>query len=464
MARYDAVVVGAGAAGLAAAGLLAREGKSVVLLERSHIIGGRGLQVDDEGFRVSLAGHLMEDPGSGIVKIAKELGFDIEAGPVSSDMAVWDHAAETWSSIRERYTGTNRNELKKVITAITETPYEDFDAWDDRPLRAWLLEHTSDEGVIDMLEFITVLECMTDNWYDHSASDNLYTRKLHFTEARKAGFSFWPKGGWDAMWANFVTAVKGHGAEIRTGTSVNRVVIENGEAKGVMVSPGPKALPNAVFEEEFIEAPIVISTLPVWYVMSILPDGVLPPWYTAQIEHLAQDRFRCSLLGLYIAVEEPCPQLDRLELSVWLHSPRARIPGFLFEQSAMEPETAPDGLYLYSMGGVIPGEKCRDDEYLRQTMAQFEADMVDMYPGFANAVWKRKSLIFDPPFGVYQMPYLVGKYRPHWRAPNVDGLWFASETFQSRMIGTDRAARAALTVVEEILGRRLWSLGDGWRY
>ena len=56
------------------------------------------------------------------------------------------------------------------------------------------------------------------------------------------------------------------------------------------------------------------------------------------------------------------------------------------------------------------------------------------------------------------------QYRPHWTAPNVDGLWFASETFKSRGVGTDRAARAAVTVVEEILGRRLSTFGDGWRY
>ncbi len=52
-------------------------------------------------------------------------------------------------------------------------------------------------------------------------------------------------------------------------------------------------------------------------------------------------------------------------------------------------------------------------------------------------------------------------YRPHWRAPNVDGLYFASETFRSRGIGVDRASRAGLTVVEDILGKRLPGLrGD----
>jgi hypothetical protein len=40
-------------------------------------------------------------------------------------------------------------------------------------------------------------------------------------------------------------------------------------------------------------------------------------------------------------------------------------------------------------------------------------------------------------------PYLAGKYRPDWKAPNIDGLYFASETFKSRGIGLDRAALGA---------------------
>ena len=59
---------------------------------------------------------------------------------------------------------------------------------------------------------------------------------------------------------------------------------------------------------------------------------------------------------------------------------------------------------------------------------------------------------------------LVGKYRPDWKAPLVDGLYFTSETFKSRGIGTDRSARSALTCVEHYLGRRISTFGDGWRY
>jgi len=96
--------------------------------------------------------------------------------------------------------------------------------------------------------------------------------------------------------------------------------------------------------------------------------------------------------------------------------------------------------------------------------AVFGKDIGVWYPGLATPSGGRRHLVYEPSFGVIQKPGLVGVYRPHWRAPNVEGLYFASETFRSRGIGVDRAARAGLTVVEDILGKRLSGFEESWRY
>ena len=150
-------------------------------------------------------------------------------------MNVWDHERGTWGSIRDRYSG-NKDELKKVIKAIVETPYEEFDRWDDRNLREWILQYTSDQGVIDLFEFIAVLECMTEEWWDHSASDNLYVRKMHYSEKRMAAYSFWPEKGWDGLFQDLADALTENGGELRLGVNVERVVIENRQVKGVDVA------------------------------------------------------------------------------------------------------------------------------------------------------------------------------------------------------------------------------------
>ena len=66
-------------------------------------------------------------------RLGKRLGH----GPANTDMNVWDHKAEKWGSIRDRYAG-NKDELKKVIKTLLDTPYEELEKWDDRSLREWI--------------------------------------------------------------------------------------------------------------------------------------------------------------------------------------------------------------------------------------------------------------------------------------------------------------------------------------
>jgi phytoene dehydrogenase-like protein len=462
MSRHDVVIIGAGAAGLSAGALLAKEGKSVLIVEASPWLGGRGVAVPDEGFKINLGGHLVEDSGSGITKVFEHVGKELIHGASSSDMVIWDHEKSRWGAIREQYSA-DKSELKKVIQIVVETPYEEFDEWDDRTLREWMLQYTKHEGVIALWEFITVLEAITENWWDHSASDNLYMRKMHYSEKGIGGYSFWPGQGWDGMFNDLRDAVVENGGEIRLDTRASRVVIENGRVLGLAVEE-PHVIPNEIFEEELLETDCVISTLPVWNVLRVVPEDDLPDWYTAQIKHLARIEFRATWLGVYFATKEPIHALDPRELATWLHTPNLPHAGFFFNMTAMDPSVAPDGSYLYVGGLDIPGAKVRDVKWMLRTQEQFEKDLAIMYPGLGQAYWRRRHLVHEPGLGVIQKPNLVGKFRPHWRAPNVDGLYFASDTFRSRGIGVDRAARAGVTVAEDILGRRLATFGDGWRY
>ena len=221
----------------------------MLVLDKSPHLGGRGMAVPDEGFKLNVGGHLLEDSGSGITKVFEHLGKHLGHGTGLDDMPVWDHTKDRWGSIRDRYSGT-KDELKKVIKALLETPFEEFEKWDDRSLREWMLQHTTDQGVIDLWEFLAVLECLTDEWWDHSASDNLYVRKMHYEEKRMAGYSFWPEQGWDGLFQDLADAVTENGGEMRMGTPAERVIIENHEVKGVAVARQPRILPNEIFEDE----------------------------------------------------------------------------------------------------------------------------------------------------------------------------------------------------------------------
>ena len=184
-----------------------------------------------------------------------------------------------WGSIRDRYTG-DKSELKKVIGVLLETPFEELDRWDDRPLREWMLQHTTDQGVIDLFEYLALLECLTEEWWDHSASDNLYVRKLHYAEKRMAGYSFWPEQGWDGLFQDLADAFTEHGGELQLGRSVERVLVENRQVQGIARGAAAADHPErGRSRRRSIEADVVISTLPVWHVLNVVPEWELPDWY-----------------------------------------------------------------------------------------------------------------------------------------------------------------------------------------
>jgi phytoene dehydrogenase-like protein len=461
LAKYDVVVLGAGAAGLTAGALLAKLGKKVVVMDREKHLGGRAMAVPFEGYRLNLGGHLLEDGGSGITRIISYLGGELKHGPTSKGMPVWVDGK--WQSVQALYS-TDKGELKKVIKILCDTHWKEFDKWDDRPMREWLLQYTSSEGVIALFEYIACAECLTDKWWDHSASDNLYTRKMHYMERRVAGYSCWPEGGWHGIFDKLSAGMKAHGGELWTETTAQKVIIENGRVKGVAFEKGERAMMTEGFNWDVIEADAVISTLPVWNVLNVVPEKHLPDWYATKIKTLAQDEYKVCWLGYYVASHEPIfTGLDPTELDIWFDSPHSRLPGWAFLATGYDPGVAPPGVHLYNCGFAYQGAKSK--EWIEEKFALIEKDLEAFYPTTftkKNMIWKRRHVVQQPAFGVFQKPALVGIFRPDYTAPGLEGLWFASETFRSRGIGVDRAARAGLTCVEQIMGKRIPEFADSW--
>jgi phytoene dehydrogenase-like protein len=459
MAKYDIVVIGAGAAGLTAGALLAKNGKKVLVMDRDKHLGGRGMAIPFEGYRLSLGGHLLEDGGSGITKIISYLGGELKHGKTSKGMPVYIDGR--WQNIQALYTA-DKDELKKVIRILTETPWSELDKWDDKPLREWILQYTKSEGVIALFEYIAVAECMTENWYDHSASDNLYVRKMHYSERRIAGYSCWPEGGWHGIFDKLAKAFTDSGGELWMETSAHRVMVENRKVKGVRCERQKPAMMTEAYNWETVEADAVVSTLPVWNVLNVVRERDLPDWYVAKIKTLAQDKFKACWLGYYVASREPIyTGVDLTELAIWFESPHSKLPGWAFLATGYDESVAPPGVHLFNCGFVYQG--ARDSDWNERMFDLVDQDLATFYPTLwndRNILWKRRHIVEKPAFGVSQKPGLVGIFRPDYSVPGLDGMWFASETFRSRGIGVDRAARAGLTVAEKILGQRIPEFKD----
>jgi phytoene dehydrogenase-like protein len=456
---YDVIVVGGGAAGSVAAAVLAKEGKDVLLIERDAGLAGRARYFERDGYKLQWGPHLLEDPGSGITAILRYLGEELEHGPTNDAMAIW--AGDRWKAAHEVY-GSGREEFGKIAGEIASLDLDTLDQYDQTSLRQWLTERTSHEGVMQLFEFMAVLEGQTGSPDDHSASDNLFMRSLHLREQRKPGYSYVPVGGFDQLFETVGSVAERHGADVRRNTSVAAVAIENGKTKGVYLEVGEKRMPNEVLPVERIDADNVILTVPAWQTLSLLPEGTVPDWYLELITRLTSTESRGSWIGFYAGLPEPAFEYSEKELAAWDATPRTGLPGFGYLHSSLDPGTAPEGEHLFVCGIACDLPDVSDRLRLARLMADFEQDMEEMYPAVKTSKWRVRHVITN--FGLKARPGLVGALRPHNVVPGVEGLLMGGDTFRSRSVGIDRAARSGLTCAELVLGQRVSGLDGTWRY
>jgi phytoene dehydrogenase-like protein len=448
--KVDVVVVGAGTAGLVAASLLAKEGKRVAVVERHRYLGGRAMEHRFRGHQLGLGSHLVEDPGDSLTRACEYVGVTLEHSPRSDAMPFWDRTG--WKPIQEFYGGAARKGLKRCIEALTESSYEELELWDHASLREWMSQYTTDEGVFLVWEAISVLEQITFNWWEHSASENLYTRKLHYELKRTAGYSFWPMGGWEKLWDEMAEAFRGLGGTLLQPRTVHRVLVERGGVRGVELRDG-----------EVVEADQVVVNAPVWDIPPLFDDGVLPWDLLERIRLMARDQNRACWLGYWIAAKEPVIASSELEMASFFATPRTGLPGFTLNFTGYDPGVSPDGEYLTCFGAAFDAtEHYGDRGWYERTFRDLWLDIEDMLPAARHALWKKPHLVSS--YGVICKPGMVGSARPDTMVRGVDGLWLTGDTTRARGIGIDKAARSGITAAEGALGRRMPFFADTVHY
>ena len=216
--------------------------------------------------------------------------------------------------------------------------------------------YTSDDGVFLVWEAISMLEQITSQWWEHSASENLYVRKLHYTLKRTAGYSFWPIGGWVKLWEEMAAAFTALGGELLQPAAVKRVLVENRVVAGLELSDG-----------EVIEARDVVVSVPVWNLPRLFDDGVLPWDLLERIQLLRKNRNRACWLGYWIAAKEPVIAMTEREMASFFATPRTGLPGFTLNFTGYDPGISPPGEYLTCVGAAFDAVEHFGDRGLDRT-------------------------------------------------------------------------------------------------
>jgi phytoene dehydrogenase-like protein len=460
---FDVVVIGGGHNGLVAAGLLAKRGARVTVLERRETVGGaaiseqpwgpdftvtalsyvvslmpptiqRELQLDRHGYKILPQGpyfaprpdgpalQLFDDPARRRASIAQFSARDADA------YAEW-----------ERWLGGLADVLAPLLT---ETPphlgsKRPRDLWAQARL-GWQARRWDERAIADVTRLFTMsiadlveeqfesdamrgvlsVSGVIGTWAGPRAAGTAYVmahHKIGDVGDGKLGAWGFPEGGMGAVTRALADAARSFGATVRTGTGVERILVRDGRATGVVTESG-----------EEIRADVVIAaTHPQITFLRQLDARDLPDEF---VRDLTRWRTRSGTVKINLALDrlpeftsapgfDPdvhggtivlAPSLDHVE-DAFQDAVAGRPAALPFADicipSVFDRTLAPEGKHVMSMftqwvpcDWAAAPHREELDAYADRVIAQVEA----VAPGFTDSILHRQVM------GPYEMEHTYG--------------------------------------------------------
>ena len=247
------VVVGGGLAGLTAAVVVARAGRSVTVLESRNRLGGRARSDRRGRFLFNQGAHALYLGGAGH-RILVELGVEPAGGPPVADARVLIDG-----NIRRLPTGPGRllasgilglrdkAELARVMRSL---PRLDPSRWAGCTAGEWLDRHVSGERGRSLLEALVRLGTYVN-------APDLLSAEAALTQLRLAmtGGVTYVRGGWGSL-IDALVRTGGAGVTVRTGTPVGTMP----DAPAVILAPGSPDAAARLLGTDFDTGPTAFAS------------------------------------------------------------------------------------------------------------------------------------------------------------------------------------------------------------
>jgi phytoene dehydrogenase-like protein len=322
--RYDAIVIGAGHNGLVCAALLAKAGKSVLLLEANEQVGGAAVTREfADGYSVSACAHLLYQLQP---KVRKELGLSPQ---LASD--AMQTIALSQDGKHVRYSGGNARgvgdgdalsyrQFHRQITRFadllntylnTTPPRLGSSEFRDLATLARLGFDLRRLGRDEMRTFLRLIginihDEVTERFespllrgavsFDAVLGTHLGPRSPNtimtylYRLAAGHGRLAVPRGGMGALAEDLAHAARTAGVTIRTNLPVERIVVENGRVTGVETAGG----------ERFDSLTVVSNADPKRTIMELVGTRHVETGFTRRINNI---RMRGNAAKLHLALD-----------------------------------------------------------------------------------------------------------------------------------------------------------------
>jgi len=469
---FDVIIVGGGPGGLSIGSLLAREGIASAIIEKEPTLGGRYRSVSFEGCRVDdgvhfIGGMVASPADSHLYKLLSYLGIPPEAkvipwilGIVSKD----NPKGISYFSMDQKKGIDNffdffafgsgvpmedsaRQALRKAFRIMEDMSEEECRSSVNVSFGSWVDRNVKDPVANTVLQLSSPLLGAAAKDANYGAFANVLG-----TFPRIGGLLMWyPKRGQleDAVIAPLTKYYTDRGGKVLTNRTAKEILIEKGEAKGVVVRNN-----GTRFLEEY-SAPVVICATPIFEAVSqnILRSEFLTEDWSKSIRQCAKLAYE-DLTGFYLLREKVIPR----EVPGWLHFFDADygIPTYLGDWSLASANNAvePSGKQLlcsYIAGGLDATHfgLTSPMERVREANRRFKEGVEKAFPGFIQAI-EAERLTLHLSWGRYA--WAVVPTEIDIKSPNIKGLYFQGDSIRSVAgLASNKVYEMAFPLSESIL-------------
>lgn len=456
------VVIGSGVGGAAAAGLLAREGNEVTVLESHSFPGGRCASMVKDGFKYDFGVHMfsrgMRGPHG---SVNRRLGGDlpwVTRDPACRVMgrAEFDFHLDVRSLARQFGIATKLGVRPKNYAGAFRLMRSllkgrNVEANDGVCLQDYVSRFTDDDMVHLFMNCLSQLYFAL-SYRQASAGEFIWCFSRMFND-RSFGY---PAGGSGRIPESFMQALEKHGGKVRFREPVTRICIENGQVTGVETVSGRH------------DADMVISNTGIVRTLDLADRRHFPAEYVNRAERLGYSN---AYVTLKYALSRPVishpvvfymPSLPPDRVFEYIEEGRAPEDPYLFMPvpSNLDASLAPEGRQLVVAGTAAPAGAT--PELCNAILDRVHTKVCELFPDLESSmVWQLRSTRHDATeltdhaageaIGIGQTPGQVGALRPDLAMP-VSGLWLVGTDAGSRGIGTEMASGSALNLVNCLVG------------
>ena len=278
-AHWEAIIIGSGIGGMAAAAALSKVGHKVLLLEQYQILGGLAHSFSREGFSWDAGIHYLSgvapgDPGRDLLDWISDTPIEFKSmGAVYDNLHMGDAEPLALSRPYEAQERDLKDRFPDEATAIEDwtaalkeareaiykiMPTRAMPAlfgtamrwWNGRAIDRWC-SRTTQEVIDEITENPALAAAFASQWFDHGGRPGKASFAMHalISASYLESGSWYPVGGGAAFAKHIIPTIKAHGGEARAGVRVEGLMFEDAKDIGVRTVEGDEIRADAVISD-----------------------------------------------------------------------------------------------------------------------------------------------------------------------------------------------------------------------